>query len=111
MINSKVLRLTNDEILDHFDIIRTFKIKEVLPYRYGRISSFEKMETIDLMNIRNCPESIYMAYRMLHYNLAGEKADNHQVIICEFEGNEIIVKFSDYHVYMFYGAELIKKQF
>lgn len=88
--------------------IQSFEVLEVLPYRQGRISSYKKQETIDLVNNR-VPESIYEEYRRIHRKLAGDKADNHQIIICKHKEQKVALIFSDYFIFVFYNAEVIVK--
>lgn len=88
--------------------IQSFEVLKVLPYRQGRISSYKKQETIDLVNNR-VPGSIYEEYRRTHRKLAGDKADNHQIIICKHKEQKIALIFSDYFIYVFYNAEVIVK--
>ena len=106
----KTLRLTDDEMLNKFDEIRTYEVMEVLRYRYGMVRNCSKQENIDLMN-RKSSDYIFGAYRKLHNNLAGVKADNHQIIVCKNQGEEIVLRFSDYHIYMYYDAEIERRQF
>jgi len=106
-------RMSDDELIDFFEnIYDNFEVKEVLPYRFGRLINCKKQKTIDLNNRRRFGddgyefETFYRKYRMLHSHLAGEKNDNHQFIIGNYQEENVALKFSDYNLYLFYDAEI-----
>lgn len=87
------------------DLISKMEVIKILPYRVGKINGH-----LDYcLSCSNSSEGIG-ELRRLHRILAGEKTDNHQIIILK----GAILKFSDFSVYIYLNeteVEIKKHQF
>ena len=76
-------------------LLSKMEVVKVLPYRVGIVNG-----TIDyFLECSNSHEG-YEELKNLHRVLAGDKIDNHQIIILK----GVILKFSDFCVYVYLNA-------
>ncbi|MCK9198172.1 MAG: hypothetical protein M0P49_01050 [Bacilli bacterium] len=77
------------------ELISKMEVVKILPYRHGVVKG-----TIDYtLECSNSSEGLE-DLRRLHRVLAGDKTDNHQIIILK----GAILKFSDFSVYVYLDA-------
>ena len=77
------------------ELISKMEVVKVLPYRHGVVKG-----NIDyFLECHNSSEGLE-ELRRLHRTLAGDKTDNHQIIILK----GAILKFSDFSVYVYLNA-------
>jgi len=77
------------------ELISKMEVVKIFPYRHGMVKG-----TIDYnLDCSNSSEGLE-ELRHLHRTLAGEKTDNHQIIILK----GAILKFSDFSVYVYLNA-------
>jgi len=77
------------------ELLSKMEVIKILPYRVGRVNGDIDYQLSCIMSTEGISE-----LRKLHRTLAGNKTDNHQIVILK----GAILKFSDFSVYVYLNA-------